>query len=100
DCLFGGNADQALAGAHIGWAPRPRLAAVVLRRDFGRRAPRQEFRHLWRLLEAGVQEPQRLATNPQTLLVGIADIAKSGVSEAVGAGGRQSGLAAGFAIRV
>src|SRR5262249_10814777 len=74
DRLLGGDPDQALAGSHIGEAPRPRLAAVILRRNLWRHAPRQELRHLRRLLEAGVKEPQRFAADPQPLFVGIPDI--------------------------
>ena len=100
DRLLGSDADQALARPHIGLAARPRRGPVVLRSDLGRHAPRQKFRHLRRLLEAGVEKPQGLAADPQTLLVGVADIAQSGIGETVGAGRRQPGLAARIAIGV
>src|SRR6202007_118293 len=48
----------------------------------------------------GVQKPQRLAPDPQTLFVGLADIAEGGVGETVGAGRGQTGLAASISIGV
>src|ERR1700737_5340403 len=94
DRLLGRDANEALAWAHIGEAPRSWRAAVILRGDLGRHAPRQELGHLRRLLQAGVEEPQRLAADPQTFLVGIADIAQSGIGKAIAAGRRQPRLAA------
>jgi len=55
---------------------------------------------LRRLFEAGVQEPQRFAADPQALLVCLADIAQSGISETVGPGRCQSGCAASISISV
>src|SRR6516225_5808398 len=100
DRLFGGDADQALARPHIGRAARPRDSAIILRGDLRRHAPGQEFRHLRRLLEAGVQKPQGLAADPQAFLVGLADVAQSSVGETVAARRRQPSLAAGIAIGV
>src|ERR1700751_3403895 len=57
DRLLGGDADQAVSGASHRLRARPWLGAIVLRRDLRRHPPWQKFRHLRRLLEAGVEEP-------------------------------------------
>src|SRR5215471_992930 len=98
DRLLGGDPDEA-----VGWAARSPglwLRAIVLRCHLGRHAPRQEFRHLRRLFEAGVEKPQGLAAEPQTLLVGVTDIAEGGISEPVRTGDRQLNLAARLTVCV
>src|SRR5271169_400477 len=75
DRLLGGDADQAVGGASHRLRARPRLGAIVLRRDLRRHPAWQKFRHLRRLLEAGVEEPQGLAADPHSFLIGVADIA-------------------------
>ncbi len=76
-----------------------RAVAPDAGRRLGRRGAGHEARMLRRRFEAGVEKPQQLAADPQTLFVVVADIDEGGVGEVVGRHRRQPGFGARLAVR-
>src|SRR5262245_22057226 len=74
-------------------------SAIDLWRELRRHTTRQKLCVLGCRPETGVDEPQELTTNPDTLLVRVADIDKGRIGEVVGADCGQAGLLPRLAIR-
>src|SRR5262245_15749857 len=98
--VLGGGLDHRLF-----WLPQARhffcitglgdlgFAAIDLGGGLRRGGAGQEFRHLRSRLEARIEEPQDLATDSHSLLIGIADVDHRRVGEHVSRGWRQACLA-------
>src|SRR5262245_434280 len=77
-----------------------RFAAVDLGRGLRWRGAGQEFRHLRCRLEARVEEPEDLAADPHSLLIGFADIDHGCVGEHVARGRRQARITSRLLVRI
>src|SRR5262249_23628557 len=98
-CLFGCDRPEgrSILGSGLGHDGAasfsgPRLIAVNLGGGLRRRGAGQESRHLWCCLEARIEEPQDLAPDPHSLLVGVADVDHGRVGEHLARGRRQARL--------